>query len=164
MQEIKNPAIVRSAEGSVTPTGIYCLFDNEKRVMLSRHVEAIYGMTEQQYIEYCGLPAEYPMTADAYRHEKARLASGSERKYGFLRITVGAEVSSGPEIVRDRKGSVSRDLIYCLFDGEGFPFPERHIKEKYGMDWEDYLAYCGLPADYPSVSPSFSGDDRFLDF
>ncbi|MCZ7861799.1 MucR family transcriptional regulator [Agrobacterium salinitolerans] len=86
MSIISNPKIIRSAEGSVTDDGIYCLFDNQRRVMLSRYVEAKYGMTPDRYKEYCGLPADYPMTAKSYEEECKRLANGGDKSQGHLRL------------------------------------------------------------------------------
>jgi predicted transcriptional regulator len=167
-----NPKIVRSPEGSVTRGGIYCLFDNKKRVFLSRYVEAIYGMTPEQYRAYCGLPEDYPMTAEDYVEEYRRVANGEPRKRPRLRLvrdesemtTSTKKPASTPSITRDSRGSVSRELIYCLFDGKGFAFPAKHVRDVYGMDWEEYIAYCGLPPFYPSIAPYYSGSDRFLDF
>ncbi|MCV9963620.1 MucR family transcriptional regulator [Pararhizobium sp. BT-229] len=70
MTIIKDPKIVRLVEGSVTDDGIYCLFDNERRTMLTRYIEAKYGMTPDEYRAYCGLPADYPMTAKNYIEEQ----------------------------------------------------------------------------------------------
>jgi predicted transcriptional regulator len=167
MQINAQPKIIRSAEGGVQPTGLHCLFDDEHRVMLGRHVMARYGMSREQYIAYCGLPSDYPMTHLDYSDEAKRLAQAgsTEKPQGSL----AAEGSSHspdthPPIVRSAKGSVTSKLIYCLLDGEGRAFPASHVGKKFNMTWSEYLRYCGLPTDYPQVAPYYSGSDKFLDF
>jgi predicted transcriptional regulator len=71
MKIIENPKIIRPMEGSVTNEGIYCLFDNERRVMLFRYVLAKYGMTPEEYRSFCDLPADYPMIAASYAEAQA---------------------------------------------------------------------------------------------
>jgi predicted transcriptional regulator len=142
--------------------------------MLARYVEATYEMTAERYKEYCGLPDDYPMMAQGYDEERRNLSVGEPRRRPHLTLVgdddrespsaSASTATSTPAITRERKGSVTRELIYCLFDGKGFAFPAKHVKEVYGMEWENYLAHCGLPSDYPSVAPLYSGDDRFLDF
>lgn len=70
----KTPAIVRPVEGSVTPQGIYCLFDGNRRTILKHYLDTKYRMTPEQYREVCGLPEDYPMVAPEYAAEKAKLA------------------------------------------------------------------------------------------
>lgn len=162
MSSNESPKIVRSAAGSVTPTGIYCLFDNVKRVMLHRHLAIEYQMTPEKYIEYCGLPTNYPMTSSEYVEEKRKLSIEGGASDDVSLRSDDPKYPVNPPIVRDARGSVTRDKIVCLLDGEAMAFPANHVRDNYGMTWSQYLAYCGLPDDYPMVAPYYSGDDRYL--
>ena len=51
---------------SVFAEYIVCLEDGKKFKTLKRHLEAVYGMTPQQYRERWGLPKQYPMVAPNY--------------------------------------------------------------------------------------------------
>lgn len=165
----QEPRIIRSVEGSVTAHGIYCLFDNQPRVMLARHLAAKYDMTPERYREVCGLPAEYPMVALGYKSEKAfqhDSALRHQRKSGKPRLSiVGKDFNPAdhPPIVRSAKGSVTENLVYCLLDGEGTAFPATHVFNKFGMGWADYLHYCGLPFDYPCIAPYYGGSRKFIE-
>ena len=59
---------------SVFTEYIVCLEDGKKFKMLKRHLEAVYGMTPQQYRERWGLPEHYPMVASAYASRRSELA------------------------------------------------------------------------------------------
>lgn len=61
-----------------------------------------------------------------------------------------------PTIVMRVEDSVTDDLIFCLFDGVGRRMITRHIRQRWGMSWEEYLVYCNLPHDYPRVAKSYS--------
>jgi predicted transcriptional regulator len=61
-----------------------------------------------------------------------------------------------PPIVMSVEDSVTDTKIYCLFDGVGRAMITRHIRQKWGMTWDEYLAYCKLPPDYPRVAPAYS--------
>ena len=63
------PKIVMPVEESVTDELIYCLFDRVGRKMISRHILAKYNMTWPQYLEYCGLPNDYPRVAPKYSEQ-----------------------------------------------------------------------------------------------
>lgn len=173
------PKVRFPVEGSVQPDGIVCLFDGQKRVMLNRYLKSEYNMTPDEYREVCGLPDDYPMTASGYRDEKRRLAA---RDGGALPEDGGKpaktkrpkaiddvehrdpspEFPVNPPIVRGFEGSVTAAKIFCLLDGKGYQFLGPVVLEKYGMTWKQYLAYCGLPADYPSVAPIYGGGDKYL--
>ncbi len=63
---------------------------------------------------------------------------------------------SKPRIIIDIGASVTYDKIYCLFDGVGRSMITRHIRQRWGMTWSQYLAYCNLPPDYPRVAQAYS--------
>jgi hypothetical protein len=73
-----------------------------------------------------------------------------------LRPHPSQPLQPGPRIIMNVEDSITDDLIYCLFDDVGRKMITRHILGKYNMTWEQYLDYCGLPADYPRVAPSHS--------
>lgn len=54
--------------------------------------------------------------------------------------------------------SVHRDYLVCLLDGEKKLMLKRHLRARYGMEWEDYVRHFGLPADYPSVAPGYAAE------
>lgn len=59
---------------SVTPDYIVCLEDGKKLKMLKRHLRTTYDMTPEAYRERWGLPADYPMVAENYAHQRSELA------------------------------------------------------------------------------------------
>lgn len=59
---------------SVTHNAIICLFDGVPKKMLKRYIRANYGMEEDEYRAYWGLPADYPMVAPSYAEQKSRVA------------------------------------------------------------------------------------------
>lgn len=59
---------------SVLKDAIICLFDGERRKMLSRHLLSKYGMRPDEYRAYWNLPDSYPMTAPGYSDEKRIVA------------------------------------------------------------------------------------------
>jgi predicted transcriptional regulator len=151
MIQAKTPTPIRSAEGSVTRDGIYCLFDNVHRTMLARHLSIEYGITPREYRAICGLPEDYPMTVASNSEEKAALAGAlGDGKTEPLRF----------RIVRSAEGSVEDKVIHCLFDGVATGFLQQYVLREYGMSWEEYLWQCGLPADYPRVAPYYFSGPR----
>jgi predicted transcriptional regulator len=56
----------------------------------------------------------------------------------------------------DPAKSVSDNGIICLDDGKSFKTLKRHVAQLGYETPEAYLAYWGLPADYPFVAPSYS--------
>lgn len=67
-----NPSIkvVRPVEGSVTHERIFCLFDGKPVVNLKRHLLIHYNMQFEDYIEFCGLPSDYPDMPERSRELK----------------------------------------------------------------------------------------------
>lgn len=59
---------------SVFSDYIICLEDGKKLKMLKRHLQAVYGMTPEQYRRKWGLPANYPMVAPSYTAQRSMLA------------------------------------------------------------------------------------------
>lgn len=70
--------------------------------------------------------------------------------------SVEPSIRRRPPIIMRVEDSVTENKIYCLFDGVGRAMITRHIRQKWNMTWEEYLAYCKLPADYPRVAPAYS--------
>ncbi|MCV9965007.1 MucR family transcriptional regulator [Pararhizobium sp. BT-229] len=54
-------------------------------------------------------------------------------------------------MVRTVEGSVTHERIYCLLDDKPVINLRKHLLVNYNMPFEDYLEFCGLPSDYPSV-------------
>lgn len=52
--------------------------------------------------------------------------------------------------------SVKEDAIVCLIDGVEKTMIKRHLRNNYGMEWDDYVRHFNLPNDYPSVAPGYS--------
>ena len=171
------PKIVRPIAGSVTRHKIYCMFDNEARVIMRSYVRRKYGMSWDRYKEYCGLPDDYPYAAPAYLEEKNRgrnlEASGQktrildtpafreeikrfrEENPSPVRASPSYPDGGGPVIVRPIAGSVTRDKIHCMFDNVARTHMAHYVLRNYGMSWDRYKEYCGLPDDYPKAAPSY---------
>ena len=66
------PAV--SIKKSVTPDYLICLEDGKKLKMLKRHLNAVYGMSLQEYKARWGLPADYPTVAPNYAVRRSSLA------------------------------------------------------------------------------------------
>lgn len=65
-------------------------------------------------------------------------------------------MKSNPTIIVPADQTVFDEYIVCMFDGEKRKMMHRHVMAKYGMTWDEYKAYCKLPADYPSVAPGYA--------
>ncbi|NTF17930.1 hypothetical protein G6L37_05905 [Agrobacterium rubi] len=61
-----------------------------------------------------------------------------------------------PKIIVPANETVFDDGIVCMFDGQKRKMMHRHVLANYGMTWDEYKAYCRLPADYPAVAPGYS--------
>jgi len=59
---------------SVFKDHIICLEDGRKLKMLKRHLMSAFNLTPLQYRQRWGLPANYPMVAPAYAHQRSALA------------------------------------------------------------------------------------------
>lgn len=66
------------------------------------------------------------------------------------------DLNRTPAIIVPANETVFDDYIVCMFDGTKRKIMNRHVMAVYGMSWEEYKAYCKLPADYPSVAPGYS--------
>lgn len=66
--------IVRTVEGSFTNERIYCLFDNKAVINLKKHLLMFYNMPFEDYLEFCGLPADYPWMPERTRVMKEQAA------------------------------------------------------------------------------------------
>jgi predicted transcriptional regulator len=66
--------IARTIEGSITNERIYCLFDNKPVVNLRKHLLTFYNMPFEDYLEFCGLPADYPSVPERTRIMKEQAA------------------------------------------------------------------------------------------
>jgi predicted transcriptional regulator len=66
--------IVRTVEGSVTNERIYCLFDDRPVINLRKHLLMLYNMPFEDYLEFCGLPADYPWMPERTRIMKEQAA------------------------------------------------------------------------------------------
>ncbi|MDR0367198.1 MAG: MucR family transcriptional regulator [Rickettsiales bacterium] len=70
---------VAAIKDSIGDDYIVCLEDGRKMKMLKRYLKTHFNMTEKEYKEKWGLPADYPMIAPAYAKARSNLA----RKFGF---------------------------------------------------------------------------------
>ena len=52
--------------------------------------------------------------------------------------------------------SIMPDFIVCLEDGRKFKSLKRHLRVKYDLTPEQYIARWGLPRDYPMVAPNYA--------
>jgi predicted transcriptional regulator len=74
---------------SVTPDFIICLEDGKQFKSLKRHLQAVYGMTPEQYRRKWALPKDYPMVAPNYAATRSALAKsiGLGRSPGVTKRT-----------------------------------------------------------------------------
>jgi predicted transcriptional regulator len=92
---------------SVFPKYIVCLEDGKKRKMLTRHLQATYGMTPDEYRAKWKLPPSYPMIAPDYAVQRVELAN---RVWSARKARYGAqvqEVGKGVHGVRVPEGTAS---------------------------------------------------------
>lgn len=59
--------------------------------------------------------------------------------------------SSSLKVVRSVEGSVTHERIYCMLDNKPVINLRKHLLIHYNMCFDDYLEFCGLSSDYPSV-------------
>lgn len=52
--------------------------------------------------------------------------------------------------------SITPDFIVCLEDGRKFKSLKRHLRVKYDLTPDQYIARWGLPRDYPMVAPNYA--------
>lgn len=52
--------------------------------------------------------------------------------------------------------SIQPDFLVCLEDGRRFKSLKRHLRTKYDLSPEDYIARWGLPSDYPMQAPNYA--------
>jgi predicted transcriptional regulator len=85
--EQQQPAI--PIRKSVTPDFIVCLEDGKQFKSLKRHLQAVYGMTPEQYRRKWALPKAYPMVAPNYAATRSALAKsiGLGRSPGVTKRT-----------------------------------------------------------------------------
>ena len=60
------------------------------------------------------------------------------------------------------RNSVKPDYIICLEDGKKLKMLKRYLRTTFDMSPEQYRTKWKLPADYPMVAPSYSGQRRDL--
>ena len=68
----QRPAV--PAKRSVTHDYIVCLEDGKQLKMLKRYLRSRYGMSPEEYRAKWGLPADYPMVAQAYAAQRSEMA------------------------------------------------------------------------------------------
>ncbi|MCZ7861215.1 MucR family transcriptional regulator [Agrobacterium salinitolerans] len=64
---------------------------------------------------------------------------------------IRGKYSSSLKVVRTVEGSVTHERIYCMLDNKPVINLRKHLLMHYNMSFDDYLAFCGLPDDYPAV-------------
>ena len=73
-------------------------------------------------------------------------------------IVTAMEEGKAPAVpLRD---SLTDDYVICLEDGKKAKMLKRWIRARYGMSPKDYRTRWGLPAVYPLVASSYSGEKR----
>lgn len=70
--ERSKPAV--PVKKSVTHDYLICLEDGKRFKSLKRHLRAHYNLTPDEYRAKWGLPADYPMVAPSYSHQRSLLA------------------------------------------------------------------------------------------
>lgn len=116
------------------------------------------GMNEVFGTEVSGLPPAPPRRIEDTSH-----AAGPTITVDYVVERVPARRKSlptPPRVIMEVSASIQEEQILCLFDGVGRKIISRYVKSRYGMDWQEYLSYCGLPADYPRVASSYSAAQR----
>ena len=73
-----------------------------------------------------------------------------------------AAISRTPFNGMDPEDAIKYDKITCLIDGMKRVMLSRHLRQKYGMSREEYIAHFGLRADYPITAEIYSGEKRRL--
>lgn len=59
---------------SITPDYVVCLEDGKRLKMLKRYLRSRYGLSPEAYRTKWGLPADYPMVAPNYAHQRSEFA------------------------------------------------------------------------------------------
>ena len=138
---------------------LYCARDGQRTENLELYVDVTFDLGWEEYLSLAGLPPDFPKTerlvprlawTPPVDHLPQKL-SPAPRRMQMLR-----ESGTGPKIVMPVEESITPDKIYCLFDRVGRSMITRHVRAKWGMTWDEYIEYCGLPADYPRVAPNYS--------
>ncbi len=154
----KTPAV--DPNKSVLDNSIVCLDDGKSFKTLKRHIMQLGYESPEAYLQYWGLPADYPMVSPNYSAKRSEMA----KSYGFGSKTnrgtrVPKAAKSKPVVKVERpdwigpdedivEATVKDDYIICLIDQARPKYIRGHVK-KLGMTWEGYLAKFGLPEDYP---------------
>jgi predicted transcriptional regulator len=90
--------------------------------------------------------SELPALIAMVQHTLRSLATGSE-----VRTEEPTEKPTTAQIRR----SITPDALISFIDGKPYKTLKRHLTAK-GFDLSTYRARFGLPADYPTVAPSYS--------
>jgi len=95
--------------------------------------------------------AEAPQPAEEAVSETAEVAetapaAPARRKY--------------PSLFADPEDAIEDDQIRCLIDGVGRKMLTRYLRQKYGMEWDEYLEMFNLRKDYPTVAPKYSASKK----
>nr|WP_287011326.1 MucR family transcriptional regulator [Brevundimonas sp.] len=52
--------------------------------------------------------------------------------------------------------SIHPDYLVCLEDGRKFKSLKRHLRTRYNLSPDEYIARWGLPKDYPMQAPNYA--------
>ena len=69
---VRPPAV--PVKKSVMPDYVVCLEDGKKLKMLKRYLRSRYGLSPDAYRAKWNLPADYPMVASNYAHQRSEFA------------------------------------------------------------------------------------------
>jgi predicted transcriptional regulator len=70
--------------------------------------------------------------------------------------TTSSTVATGQNPAVPISESIHDDYLVCLEDGKRLSMLKRHLNTTYGLSLEQYKERWGLPADYPTVSASYT--------
>lgn len=131
---------------------------NPARIAAETMMALLTGMNETFGTEVSGLPPAPPRRIEDTSHAAGPTITAD---YVVERVPVRRKsLPAPPRVIMDVAASIQEEQIICLFDGVGRKIISRYIKSRYGLDWREYLSYCGLPSDYPKVATSYSEAQR----
>ncbi len=97
--EAQQPPPAVPVKKSVHPDFLICLEDGKKLKMLKRHLQTAYNMTPDEYRARWNLPADYPMVAPNYTHQRSVLA----KQIGLGRSKAAAPAEPPPSAPQKRR-------------------------------------------------------------
>jgi predicted transcriptional regulator len=144
----RRPALPEDYEFE-TEEGYICLLDGRRVGFLSDYVRYRFGISWSLYCSLVHVPPGYPRFSVKYLkayHNRA-FAGGSR-----------------PNFVIAVEQSIGESYFRSMIDGAKKTFLKRYLSKVHGMTVDEYLEFCGLPPDYPTMTPQDSDINCFPDF